>query len=249
MQIKYLPSAVYKINKLSSNQNDKDHTTIQERLKIIETFDKLKQETSLSDQEICKILDVSRATIYNWKKRYNTKGLQGLMKQSTAPHRTRPSCQTTQMITLVLRLRQENPTYGKAKIHTLLKRDHKLDISQSTTGRILKRLMRQKLINKVFYLFKPKARRVFNKHAKRFEYGMRAKQPGDLVQIDHMSISHKLNFKVKHFAAIDPTTKCLEARGYYGAKSKTAADFLERVIEAFPFKINSVQVDGGSLSL
>ena len=127
-----------------------------------------------------------------------------------------------------------------------LKRDHKINISQSTVGRILTKFIASNHIQKVFYLFKPKKPRAFHKHAKRFQYGMKASRPGELVQIDHMTVSSKLNFTIKHFAAIDPTTKFLAANGYYGAKSKTAAQFLDHVIQAFPFQIKSIQVDGGS---
>ena len=50
----------------------------------------------------------------------------------------------------------------------------------------------------------------------------------------------------RHFKAVDPITKIIIADIYYNAKVKTVADFLVKVIDNMPFKIRSVQVDGGS---
>ena len=70
-------------------------------------------------------------------------------------------------------------------------------------------------------------------------------KPGQMVQIDHMTIS-KNCFSAKHFQAWDPTTKFIHAGLYTNAKSLTAKKFLEELIHKDPFKIESVQVDGGS---
>jgi len=245
MQIKYLPTSVYRLNRIANNQQIVNET-VKTRLKHINKFDKLKRTTNLKDHEICEILEVSRASIFNWKKRYKAQKEQGLLNKSRTPHKKRTSTQTKELKDLVLMLRKENPTYGKAKIHALLKRDHNLHTSESTVGRILKKLISLGSIDLVHHLYTPKKRRVFDKYAKRFVYGMKAKTPGELVQIDHMSVYSPTNFKVKHFAAIDPTTKYLEAQSYGQATSRTAAKFLEHLIENSPFEIKSIQVDGGS---
>ena len=120
MQIKYLPSAIYKIHTLSSNLDVNDAIASQ-RLKNINKFNQLKRNTTLCDKEICKILDVCRATIYAWKRRYHAKGLKGLINKSRTPFKRRVSVQTKETKNLILDLRKENPTYGKAKLHAIFK--------------------------------------------------------------------------------------------------------------------------------
>ena len=74
---------------------------------------------------------------------------------------------------------------------------------------------------------------------------MKANTLGELIQIDHMSVS-KNQLAVKHFQAWSPLGKFIYANVYANAKSKTAKRFLQELIESAPFKIVSIQVDGGS---
>ena len=90
-----------------------------------------------------------------------------------------------------------------------------------------------------------KRKRNFKKHALPWKYGMKPSQLGELIQIDHMSIS-KNQFPAKHFQAWSPIGKFIYANVYSNAKSKTAKRFLKELIDAAPFKILSIQVDGGS---
>lgn len=74
---------------------------------------------------------------------------------------------------------------------------------------------------------------------------MKASQLGELIQIDHMSVS-KNQFPAKHFQAWSPIGKFIYANIYSNAKSRTAKRFLKELINSAPFKILSIQVDGGS---
>ena len=87
---------------------------------------------------------------------------------------------------------------------------------------------------------------MFNKHARRLVKGMKSASPGELIQVDHMSVKVGPGFNVKHFEAICPTTKIVIAEAYQSAGSINAKRFLEKLINALPFKIKSIQVDGGS---
>ena len=55
-------------------------------------------------------------------------------------------------------------------------------------------------------------------------------KPGQMVQIDHMTIS-KNCFFAKHFQAWDPTSKFIHAVLYTNAKSLTAKKFLMEFIQ------------------
>ncbi|MDD9884465.1 MAG: hypothetical protein OXU62_08025 [Gammaproteobacteria bacterium] len=71
---------------------------------------------------------------------------------------------------------------------------------------------------------------MFDRHAGRWKFGMRATHPGQWVQMDHMSVSFP-GATVKNFTAVCPTTGYLVAR----ATSHNAARFLEQVLDAMPF--------------
>ena len=122
-------------------------------------------------------------------------------------------------------------------------------VSESTVGRILTQLIKRGKLKPVrFYYGKVKVRRarVFNRHAKRWKKGMKARSPGELLQIDHMTVSVWPGRQMKHFEATCPVTKITVSQVYRQATSRTAALFLAYVREKLPFAVQSIQVDGGS---
>lgn len=148
---------------------------------------------------------------------------------------------------LVLHLRRENPTYGRAKIAVLLQRDHGLTISASTVGRILKHLTEKGLIGKSLSAVRRKRSRNFQKgHAKPWAYKDYASMAlGERVQVDHMTVT-KNGVVCKHFQAWERRSKFIHAQVYSHAKSTSAERFLREFVEKAPFPILSIQVDGGS---
>ena len=68
---------------------------------------------------------------------------------------------------------------------------------------------------------------------------------GERVQIDHMTVT-KNGVCVKHFQAWDRTSKFLHAGVFSNAKASSSKRFLIDFIRKCPFKILSIQVDGGS---
>jgi IS30 family transposase len=93
--------------------------------------------------------------------------------------------------------------------------------------------------------YKAKRKRKFTKHAKKWEYGMKAKNPGEFIQIDHMSVT-KHHVAMKELSAWDPITKVIVADVVSNATSAAAAKFLRKVISEMPFEVKSIQGDGGS---
>ncbi|WP_424947025.1 helix-turn-helix domain-containing protein [Candidatus Spongiihabitans sp.] len=175
--------------------------------------------------------------------------LAGLKKQSRRPKRVRGRQWTARQEQQVLHLRRRYPLWGKRKIWKVLSRDQGLLLSISTVGRILDRLVRLKRVKPAAFYYgrvKPKRRRQFKHHAKRWQYGMRAKQPGELIQIDHMSVGLPAGFSIKEFKAACPVTGFVALKAYSRATSRNAKDFLIYLIEQAPFKIRLIQVNGGS---
>lgn len=68
---------------------------------------------------------------------------------------------------------------------------------------------------------------------------------GERVQIDHMT-AIKNGTRLKHFQAWDRRSKYVAAQVYSNANSISAKRFLLEFVQNCPFKIHSIQVDGGS---
>jgi len=222
---------------------------IKKRQKQYKDFERLK-EAELDFNEIYNITGLSKSEYYRIRKKVKKFGWKSIEKQSTKPKRLRASKIPLKLKDLILKIRQENITYGKDKIKAILNRDFKhlnYQISSSSIGRVLNEFKKKGVISKYNpSSYKNKRKRTFKSHAQRWKYGQRANEFGELIQIDHMT-TIKNGIKVKHFGAIDPTTRFMTSEVYSNATSSTAKRFLEeKVLKEFPFKIKSIQVDGGS---
>ena len=237
--------SIYKLNRsIIPEQNLSLDPSIIKLADSVKTWQKLKKH-KVPDHEIANITSMSRASFYRSKKALELFGLKGLERRSKKPKTFRKSKIPESTKSLILKLRHENPTYGKSKIVILLKRDHGIAISESTAGRIISGFLKEGKISKSASAAKVKRKRKFTSHARRWEYGMKAKEPGELVQIDHMTVT-KHNITMKEFRAWDPITKIVIADVVSNATSYAAAKFLNKVMKELPFKVKSVQVDGGS---
>lgn len=242
MQIKYLHKNIYKLSSYALSQ-EKLEAYRKKYEKPVKIWRKLKSE-GVSDQTCQETIGISRSTYYRQRTRL-IELTKGILPPSKKPKSLRKPQWGESEMQLTLRLRRENPTYGKAKIAVILKRDHGIQFSESTVGRILKHLMNKGLIQKSLSAPHKKRKYRFKGHAQPWKYSMKATKPGQMVQLDHMS-AYQNGCPVKHFQAWDPTSKFIHAHLYDNAKSRSAKKFLENLIQVAPFPIESVQVDGGS---
>jgi putative transposase len=243
MQIKGLPKSVYKLYHYAAVQTITSEQ-IKRRKKFLGDWEILKAR-KVPDKEIAKITGISRATYYRLRKLMSIYGLRGLENRSKRPRRFRQSKIPKETIEIVLNIRRNNPTYGKDKIAVILKRDFTINLSVSSVGRLIKSFAQKGLIIPSYARIRKKRKRVFKEHAKLWQYGTKIEQPGQMMQIDHMVVTkNQLHFK--HFQAWDPYTKTIVAEAYSAATSTSAKKFLTKVINEFPFKVQSIQVDGGS---
>lgn len=244
MQIKSHHKGVYKLYAYARTQECLDAYRKQREDKV-RKWETLKEE-GVSDEKCQEFAGISRATYYRTKKQ-----LQRLADGHTPPSKRPKKLNKPQWgeaeKQLVLRLRRDNPTYGKEKIAIILLRDFGRKFSASTVGRILKHLFAKGLIIKSGAAPRPKRKRNFWKnHAKPWTYKDYAEmETGERVQIDHMTVT-KNGICVKHFQAWDRRSKFIHAQLYSNAKARSARKFLLELIEKTPFIINSIQVDGGS---
>lgn len=216
------------------------------RLDLIKKYDDLiksgcPQETAL------RTLQISRRTIYRWKKLYKTEGFFGLVEYSTRPNKVRKPEWTPLMKERIWRLRQEYSVYGKDKLAIFYFNKYKENIAVNTIAKILKVLIKERKIQPVSditgkHIPTP---RVFNNHAKRLPKGAKAKELGDLIQIDHMTVYIPGVGERKQFNAICPISKIIVTKVYEKATYRSGKDFLYHLLDKLPFPIRSIQVDGG----
>lgn len=139
------------------------------------------------------------------------------------------------------------PPLGKRRLKLMLDREGTA-LSESAIGRILaKGVGLRRITPCAFCRGRAAAKRPRNfaqGHAQRWRRGMKAQRPGEMIQIDHMSVSHDGD-TLKEFKATCPVGKQLVARVYSRATANNAKRFLPAVREDLPYPLRSVQVDGG----
>lgn len=214
--------------------------------KLLQSYDLLLRE-GVSALKAAEALGVSKAWIYCLKRRFQEKGGKGLEPRSRRPIRVRHPQWRPQVAERVYQLRRDFPVYGKCKIKVLLEREG-YAVSASTIGRILKKLIDRGAILSVPRLrcTHPKRKRRFQKHAKRKPYRLKATCPGELLQIDTLTIQWDTNLCFKQFTAACPVSGWTSVDVYRTASSATARDYLDKLIAELPFELKSIQVDGGS---
>jgi IS30 family transposase len=204
------------------------------------------QEDNTSPEIRKRLGTISRATYFRRKKILNNIIKNKIAPPTKKPQKTNQPKYTKVQIELILKIRRKNPTYGKAKICIILRRDHNINLSESTVGRILTKLKEDGLITKSLSAVRTKRVRVFKNCAKPFVFKKYEEMKmGENIQIDHMVVT-KNGCSFKHFKAADRKSKYVFAQLYSKATSKSAAKFLEEFIKKVPFKVLSIQVDGGA---
>jgi len=200
------------------------------------------------DEVALQAVGVKRSNYFRWKRLLKEYGPEGLDNVSRRPHKVRKPTWNREVELRIYHLRKKYPLWGKQKITIIYNRMYPEKVSESTVGRIITKLIQDNKVMPVSWLQGRKVtkKRVFSDHAQRWKYGMKSRSPGELVQVDHMTIMMPGIGQVKHFTAVCPTSKWVEYKAYQRATSHNAADFLEHIHATFPFKIQSIQVDGGS---
>jgi hypothetical protein len=212
---------------------------------IVQKWQRLKT-SGVSDAVCQDTLGISRSTYYRYVQKLKTMSM-GIPLTSRRPKHLRQPQWTEAQLQQLSALRRAYPTYGKAKLAVILRRDHGWMFSESTVGRMLTHLLRKGLITKSISALRIKRKRSFTKgYAKPWSFKpYQDMVMGERVQIDHMTVT-KNGITLKHFQAWDRASKYIHANVYSHAKSTSAKRFLLDLLANVPFKILSIQVDGGS---
>jgi putative transposase len=194
----------------------------------------------LTAGQAAKAAGVPLSTLYRWEKQPQPR--------SRRPKRMRAKTWTPALIEAVEALRLDHPMWGKAKLGPLLRREG-FAVSDSTVGRIIGYLVARCVVERVPTLRSRKgagARQWRRKHAVRLPHGKKPSVPGELVQVDTLSVNVRPDKAIKHFTAYDPVARFTAAKAFSTATAGCAKTFLDKLLTAFPFKIQGIQVDGGS---
>lgn len=194
----------------------------------------------------CRYHGISRQTFYRWKRRYNPRDLTTLEERSHRPHQVRHPTWSGELAETVLKLREQYPRWGKDKLVVLLHRED-WQVSTSMVGRILTSLkargvLREPLANGISAR-KPQRPRPY---AVRKPKEYRAKEPGDLVEVDTLDVRPLPGIVLKHFTARDVVSRWDVLEVHTRATATTARAFLDTLQARLPFPLKGIQVDGGS---
>ena len=187
----------------------------------------------------CRHFAISSRTFYKWRNRFNPRDLTSLEDRSRKPHRLRSSPIPKATVDHVIALRKKFPAWSKYKLAVLLKQSHRISLSPSTIGRIIKH----------HNLFLPKARKKYlrrlNRKRQRAPQTLYKAAPGSLLQFDTKHLRFSDGSKAFQFTAADTCTRLRVLRAYSTASSKAAERFLTEVRNAFPFSLQNLNTDNG----
>jgi len=200
------------------------------QLFLIQFIDKSKK----SIKQECEEFGIPRSTFYVWKKKYDLEGEEGLKRKKPIA-KNHPNKIPQRVVDKVIELRNDYQL-GSIRITWYLERYHDIKISESSVTRILKK-------NGINRLSKTASRRAV--HTKRYA----KKVPGHQVQVDvKFATFHYSDGRIVRrfqYTAIDDATRIRALKMYKRHTQVNAIDFINYVIEKFPFRIHTVRTDRG----
>jgi len=191
----------------------------------------------------CRYYGISRKTFYKWRKRYDKYHLASLEDNSRRPRNKRRSKIPWEQVLLVKKLRTQYPYYSKYKLSVILRREHRITLSASTVGRIIKKY---NLFFKSPYRSKKERHASVNRRKLSKDYVIKA--PGDLIESDMKHIPF-IGQRRYCFVAIDCVGKAIAVKISLTPSSIQNSALIEQVMKTFPFSIKSWRNDNGSENL
>lgn len=193
---------------------------VRKRLRWVQLFEELKNCT-----QVCLKCGISRPTLRKWLKRYQQRGLDGLVTESRRPDTSLATRISNPEREWIVELRSRG--LGSRRIQSELKRSHDFDVSRPTIEKVLKMCApRPRLV-------RPPARKGSRRYAKEI--------PGERIQMDTCKIAPGLY----QYTAVDDCTRIRVLALFNRRTAGNSVQFLELAIEEFPFPIQRIQTDRG----
>lgn len=248
---KYFRSSYRRFMKRNINKKDiSQQHIVEERLKIIGFLDEYGAEATR------KAFNKSRSTVFLWKhKLKESKGsIAVLVPGDRAPVHKRKRIVNPFIEKFIIKYRTDHPGSDKTTITPLLMAACKSadikPVSESTVGRIiydLKAKGRLPNSNKVSInartgdlVFRQRQK----PRKKERRKGFRPQVPGDIIQMDTVSV-FACGIKRYLFTAIDLSTRFAFACMYPSNSSANGSDFLKKFVKVAPFSVTRIQTDNG----
>ena len=208
---------------------DKDQREIRRKLRILEHADKIG-----SVAVTCRYFGIGRSSFYRWRDAYHRNGVEGLVNARPIA-RNHPNRTPDEVIEKVLHLRRKYHL-GPIRIVWYLERYHGIQVSDAGVYRILRRNGLNRL---------PRGTRMRKVHTKRYSKQV----PGHHIQMDvkFLTFKGKQGKKIKRyqFTAIDDATRVRAMKIYTRHNQASAIDFVDYVVDKFPFRIREIRTDNG----
>ena len=190
----------------------------------------------------CRHFGISRDTLYTWKRRFKPYNLQTLEDDTSnrRPYKLRQMTTDPKILQRIYEIRLADLEKSKYEIQAELLRE----------GVTVGRSAIQKVINRHLELANTQHRKRLKTHRKiaiariKAARELKTKDLGSLVMIDTKHL-YVLGIRFYLFVAIDCKSRYGFIWCYKTASSLSAADFLTKVIDYFPFKIEAVNTDNG----
>lgn len=194
-------------------------------------------------QATCRHFGISKSVFYRWKNRYERFNLKTLEDdtKNRRPHKVREMTTPIWIQKRIYDIRLADREKSKYEIQEELRREGAL-VGQTSIQKVINR--HTELLNTQHI---KKLRKHRNASIARFRASreMREKYPGALVQVDTKHF-YVLGVRFYLFCAVDCKSRYGYVFCYKNISSASAADFLQRVLEYFPFKVEAIQTDNGS---
>lgn len=225
---------------LSSLRRFQQSEVAQQRLKIIQFYDKHGEEATKE------AFGADRKVIWQWKRQLQRAHgeLAALIPKSTRPKRTRQMQTDPQLVAFIQKVREEHPRLGKEKIKPLL--DHYCQaerlklIAISTIGKIIHR-------KQLFHQPRPKGAKNSRKPASPRARVRYAPKPTDWGYLQLDTLERVVDgLKLYFYSGIDVKGKFAFSLPYARRTSANTVDFFDKLRQVYPLAaIVGVQNDNG----
>lgn len=193
---------------------------IKARMKWVKLYEE-KQDAGY----VCRRCGISRPTLRKWFKRYQKSGIEGLNDRSKRPHNSPNRKLNNENKNWILNLR-ESRNLGVRRIKSELLRLYQCSLSLATIHRVLSEAD-----------VKPIKKLKRKKKFKRYQRPI----PGDRVQADTCKIAPG----IYQYTAVDDCSRWRVLKIYKRANANNTLDFIDTMVERFPFPIQRLQTDRG----
>lgn len=193
------------------------------RLKMMDYYQRMEKKNV---RKLCRYFGIHHSTFYRWRKRYNPWKLETLKSQKRGPKVGKQI--PWKLVVKICSWKRENPSKGAEYLwEELARKEGKPPCSPRTIYRWWKR-------RGLIQVRKKRPRR-------KLPLVVKVSKPGELIQLDTKHLPGKLY----QYTAIDKYSRWRFLKVYPRFNLKNSLDFVNQLLEVFPFKVKLIQTDNG----